>query len=47
MGIRSEDVMERSIARLKNYFHLDTYKIDVSNISAEETADIIFKQIMT
>ena len=46
MGIRTEDVINRSISRLKNYYLMDTNKIDVSNISAKEAAEIIFKHIM-
>ena len=46
MGIRTEDVINRSISRLKNYFQMDTEKVDVSNISAKEDAEIIFKHIM-
>ncbi|MFY9217692.1 MAG: hypothetical protein WAO46_04960 [Tepidanaerobacteraceae bacterium] len=46
MGKRTEDVINRSVSRLKNYFQMDTYKIDVSNISAKEAAEIIFKHIM-
>ncbi len=46
MGIRTEDVINRSISRLKNYFQMDTEKVDVSNISAKEAAEIIFKHIM-
>jgi len=36
MGIRTEDVIDRSVSRLKNYFQMDTCKIDVSNISAKK-----------
>ena len=39
--IRESDILERSIARLPLYESLDTIKIDVSNISAEQTAKII------
>ncbi|NLY11732.1 MAG: AAA family ATPase [Firmicutes bacterium] len=46
LGIRTEDIIKRSVSRLKNYFQLDTCKIDVSNITAAETAEIIFKHIM-
>lgn len=45
MGIRTEDVIDRSVSRLKNYFQMDTCKIDVSNISAKEAAEIIFKHV--
>lgn len=40
-GIRSADVMERSIARIPLYHKLDTIKIDTSGRSAEEIADEI------
>jgi len=43
---RTDDVINRSVLRLKNYYQMDTCKIDVSNISAKEAADIIFKHIM-
>lgn len=39
--IRQRDILERSIARLPLYESLDTIKIDVSDISAEQTAKII------
>ena len=35
MGIRTEDVINRSVSRIKNYFKMDTYKIDVIDISAK------------
>ncbi len=37
-GIRSADVIERSLARLKCYQNLDTNKIDTSEKSPEEIA---------
>lgn len=45
MGIRTEDAIFKSVSRLKNYFQMDTEKIDVSNVSAKEAAEIIFKRI--
>lgn len=45
-GIRKRDVIERSLPRLKNYFGMDTIKIDASEISAEETAKIICKHLV-
>ena len=39
--IRQRDILERSIARLPLYESLDTIKIDVSDISAEQTSKII------
>ena len=35
-GIRTEDVLTRSLARIKLYEKLDTIKIDVSNLSVDE-----------
>ncbi len=46
LGIRTKDVINRSVPRLNNYFDMDTEKIDVSKISAKETAEIIFKRII-
>jgi len=45
-GIRAEDTIEKSVPRLSNYFGMDTEKIDVSNISAEQAAEIIYKCIL-
>lgn len=45
-GIRNKDVIERSVPRLKNYLQMDTQKIDVSNISAKEAADMMYKLIV-
>ncbi|KLE15614.1 AAA family ATPase [Clostridium sp. C8] len=44
-GIRKNDVIERSVPRLNNYFQMDTRKIDVSYISAKEAAEKIYKLI--
>lgn len=40
-GIRQRDVLERSMDRLKLYQTLNTVKVDVSEISAEEAAEKI------
>jgi hypothetical protein len=40
-GKRSEDVIERSIPRLKNYEQMDTFKIDTSNIDVKQAAQQI------
>ena len=40
-GIRSEDVIQRSIARIGMYEELDTEKIDVTHITPEQTAEKI------
>jgi broad-specificity NMP kinase len=45
-GIRKKDVINRSISRLKNYFEMDTEKIDVSEISTKEAAEIMYKSII-
>jgi broad-specificity NMP kinase len=42
-GIRKADVISRSIERISFYEKMDTFKIDVSNITPEDTA----KQICT
>lgn len=40
-GLREEDIISRSIARIEKYSNLYTEKIDVSYISAKEAAKII------
>ncbi len=40
-GIRQLDAIERSVGRIKLYDKLNTIKVDVSKISAEETAEIV------
>jgi len=40
-GIRTEDVIRKSIERLPFYDKLNTYKVDVSNIIPEQAADFI------
>ena len=42
-GIRSEDVIQRSIARIGLYEELDTKKIDVSHITPEQAAEKIIE----
>lgn len=42
-GIRTPDIIDRSISYLSMYDRLKTIKIDVSDITAEETADMILK----
>lgn len=44
-GIRDESVIERTVSRLKNYYDMDTVKIDVSKISSEKAAEIIYTYI--
>lgn len=40
-GIRTEDVIERSIARISKYQNLDTIKIDTVNKTIQQVADEI------
>lgn len=40
-GIRTEDVINLSIQRMPLYEKLNTYKVDVSKINAEQAADYI------
>lgn len=40
-GIRTVDVIQRSVDRIGNYNNLNTKKIDVSNISAKQAAQLI------
>jgi broad-specificity NMP kinase len=42
-GIRSEDVILRSIERIPLYERLSTYKVDVSKINTEQVADFIIQ----
>lgn len=42
-GIRTEDVIERSIARISKYRNLDTIKIDTVNKTIQQVADEIAK----
>lgn len=43
-GIRSGDILERSLARIRLYENLNTEKLDVSGISPEETAERIIRK---
>lgn len=42
-GIRDESVIDRSVPRLKNYMDMNTLKINVDNITPQETALMIEK----
>ena len=42
-GIRTEDVIRRSIERIPLYEKLNTYKVDVSEIIPEQVADFIIQ----
>jgi len=42
-GIRTEDVIRRSIERIPLYEKLNTYKVDVSKIIPEQVADFIIR----
>lgn len=44
-GIRDENIIEKSISRLKNYASLNTIKIDVSNINPNEAAHLILQKL--
>lgn len=44
-GIRTIDVIERSVSRLNNYKLLDTIKIDVSDIDAKQASQQIINYI--
>jgi len=44
-GIRTEDVIRRSIERIPLYEKLNTYKVDVSKIIPEQAADLIIEFI--
>lgn len=40
-GVRTPDALERSVARMRLYDALDTYKIDTTDLSAEQVARTI------
>lgn len=42
-GIRTEDVIHRSIERIPLYEKLNTYKVDVSKINPEQVTDFIIQ----
>lgn len=44
-GIRCNDIINKSILRLRKYISMDTKKIDVSNISAKEAAKRIYNTL--
>jgi hypothetical protein len=44
-GIRSKDVIARSVSRLKNYISMDTIKIDVSKINVIQASQEIISSI--
>ena len=44
-GIRTTDVIERSVARLNKFILMDTIKIDVSNIDSNQAAQQIINYI--
>ena len=43
MGIRTADVILRSLERVRLYDTLDTVRIDVSDVSPEQAAELILK----
>ena len=44
-GLRKTDIVERAIQRQPNFFTMDTIKIDASDITSEQAADIIYNNI--
>jgi hypothetical protein len=42
-GIRTEDIIRRSMDRMPLYENLSTHKVDVSKINAEQAANIIIQ----
>ncbi|HPU18083.1 MAG TPA: nucleotide kinase, partial [Bacillota bacterium] len=42
-GIRTEDIIKRSVERLPLYEKLNTIKVDVSDITPEQAADYIIR----
>lgn len=44
-GKRTPDILERSAARLEMYSKLDTYKLDVTSMTPEETAEKIISAL--
>lgn len=44
-GVRTADVIERSILRIEKYNVLDTSKIDVSEITPEQAAKLILREL--
>ena len=42
-GIRTEDVIRRSIERMPLYEKMSTYKVDVSKLTPEQVADFIIR----
>ncbi|MEF9990354.1 MAG: nucleotide kinase, partial [Christensenellaceae bacterium] len=45
-GTRLADVIDRSVARINNYNVLDTEKIDVSNITPPQAAELIKTRLL-
>ena len=43
-GIRTKDIISKSLERLPLYKKLSTTKVDVSNITAEQAADLIIQR---
>lgn len=44
-GVRKEDVIARTVPRLKKYYNMDTVKVDVSEIDAERAAEVVYEHI--
>ncbi len=45
-GLRTPDVIGRSLSRLTNYNKMDTIKVDTSNRTIEETAQWLYEDIL-
>lgn len=46
LGIRSQDVLERSLSRLEMYQYLNTIKIDITDLNVEESVQRIYEIIL-
>jgi len=44
-GVRSADIIARSLARQRNYLEMETHKIDTTEISAEQAAHLMYRII--
>ena len=46
-GLRQEDILARSLARLPLYDQLQTHKIDTTHLTIKQTAEAIAKVVQT
>ncbi|NMB11703.1 MAG: AAA family ATPase [Firmicutes bacterium] len=44
-GVRKADIIDRSLARQRNYLEMDTKKIDTTHLSPQQTAKLIYETI--